>query len=84
MNNMHYINFCFENLTYDDDYYTGSFRASDYDVYCDFEYNRKTGDCTVSNSSKSPEEILPLPVRWLDRKLEEKGFLKEKECRTCF
>ena len=37
-----YINFCFKNLIYDDDFYLGTFSASDNDVICEFEYNRHT------------------------------------------
>lgn len=81
---MLYISFYFDNITYDDDYYIGSFRSPDSDVYCDFEYNRKTQKCIVSNSSKPAEEILPLPVYWLDKKLKENGFLNSSECKVSY
>lgn len=81
---MLYINFCFENIVYDDDFYIGSFKSPDVDVYCDFEYNRKTQECTISNCNKPAEEILPLPVRWLDKKLKENGTLRSSESRICY
>ena len=72
---MLYINFYFENITYDDDCYGGRFRSPDDDVICDFIYNRNTGDCAISNSNKLSADILPLPIWWLDSKLRNNGHL---------
>ena len=81
---MLYINFYFDNISYDDDYYIGRFRSPDDDVICDFMYNRNTGECTVSNNNKPPEEILPLPIWWLNKKMEENGTLEKSERRICY
>ena len=79
-----YINFCFKNIEYDDQVYCGIFEARDYGVYCEFFYDRKTKDIDVWNNNVPVEEILPIPVWWLERKLKENGKLKKLEARTCY
>ncbi len=38
----------------------------------------------VSNCNKSEEEILPLPLYWLDIKLEQNGSLKSQESKMSY
>ncbi len=80
----YYINFYFRNLTYSDDFYRGTFWAPDCDIICEFEYSRKTGQCRIWNNNKPEEEILPIPVGWLDRKLEKNGKLNTNESKISY
>lgn len=75
----YYINFYFKELEYTEDFYTGIFSAPDYDVYCEFLYDRKNDTIDIWNNNKPVDEILPIPVYWLDRRLEENGILRENE-----
>ena len=68
-----YINFYFKDLEYTDKYYKGYFSCTDLDIFCDFIYNRETGETEIYNNSQPKEKILPLPIYWLDKQLEEKG-----------
>ena len=77
-----YINFYFKNLIHDGDLVTGRFESPDVNVYCDFTYNIKTKKYEVSNCNKSEEEILSLPLYWLDNKLEQNGSLKSQESKN--
>ena len=81
---VHYINFYFKNILYDEDYYFGDFSAPGYDIYCSFEYDRKTKKSLIWNSSKPAAEILPLPIWWLDLKLEKQGFLDSNESKISY
>lgn len=76
---MLYINFYFVNILFDENYYMGKFISYDDEVECDFEYNRKTKELMIWNNNKPTEEILPLPIHWLDWKLKEKGCLDQIE-----
>ena len=75
----YYINYYFKDLVYDDDYYLGTFSAPDNDVFCEFEYNRHTKQFRIWNNNRSIEEIMPIPIWWLNRKLEQNGHLRSKE-----
>ena len=79
-----YINFYFDKLTYDDEFYAGEFSCPDLHVSCEFMYDRKTGECDIWNNSCSKEEILPLPIYWLDSKLKENGLLRERESKISY
>lgn len=81
---VHYINFYFRELCYDDDEITGEFSAPDSGVECSFSYNRHTEECRIRNNNKPVEEIKPLPIHWLLRKLEKDGKLNERESRICY
>lgn len=37
-----YINFCFKNIEYDEEFYSGKFSSRDAGVYCEFLYDRVT------------------------------------------
>ena len=80
----YYINFYFKNITYDDDFYAGEFSCPDLDVKCEFLYDRKTSECEIWNNSHPIEEILPLPIYWLDRKLEQNGELRKSESKISY
>lgn len=80
----HYINFYFKDLIYDDDYYLGRFLAPDNKVFCEFEYNRRTRDVIILNNNLSVEEIMPIPIWWLDRKLEKNGRLRSTESKISY
>ena len=79
-----YINFYFKNIEYDDQAYCGVFEAPDYGVYCEFFYDRKSEDVEVWNNSIPVEEILPIPIWWLDRKIKENGILRKSESHICY
>ena len=75
----YYINYYFKDLIYDNDYYLGAFSAPDNDVFCEFEYNRHTKQFRIWNNNRSIEEIMPIPIWWLNRKLEQNGHLRSNE-----
>lgn len=79
-----YINFYFEELEYDANCYSGVFHAPDNDVYCNFIYYRNIERIVLHNANKPVEEILPIPIYWLDCKLEEKGYLDSKESKISY
>lgn len=66
-------------MSYDDQAYCGVFEAPDYGVYCEFFYDRKSEDVEVWNNSIPVEEILPIPIWWIDRKIEKNGKLRKSE-----
>lgn len=80
----HYINFYFKNLIYDDDYYLGMFTSPDDKIFCEFEYNRHTKETKIWSNNRSVEEIMPIPIWWLDRKLEQNGFLQSSESKISY
>lgn len=80
----HYINFYFKNLIYDDDYYLGTFTSPDDKILCEFEYNRHTKEIRIWNNNRCVEEIIPIPIWWLDRKLEQNGLLRSSESKISY
>lgn len=80
----HYLNFHFKNLLYDDDFYFGVFSATDNDAFCEFEYNRNTGEIRIWNNSKPVGEILPIPIWWLERRLSQNGKLNQDEYKISY
>ena len=80
----YYINYYFKNLIYDDGYYLGIFSAPDNHVFCEFEYNRLTKVFRIWNNNKPITEILPIPIEWLDYKLEQHGLLRNNESKISF
>ena len=80
---MMYKNFRFKNLKHNDSVVSGSFESADLDVYCDFIFYMNDMTIDVFNNNKPVDEIMPLPVWWLIRKLRENGELKESESRQC-
>ena len=81
---MHYINFYFKKLVYDEETIMGVFISRDDDITCSFSCNRKTRQCDIWDNNKTIEEIIPLPVYWLELKLEEKGYLNENESKISY
>ncbi len=79
----HYINFAFKNLECDNEFYRGEF-SSDGGIYCEFTYDRKTEEFKIRNNSIPIEELLPLPVWWLDLKLEKNGKLNKTEAKISY
>ena len=79
-----YINFFFRNIVYDDGFYGGQFLSTDDDVSCQFLYDRRTKEFLVWDNNKPEKDILPIPVWWLDYKLEKNGFLKANESKISF
>ena len=80
----YYINFYFKNIEYDDKSYKGTFSCPDADVECDFLYNRETGEIDIWNNNLPVEEILPIPISWLDIKLRENGSLRDTEYKISY
>jgi len=79
-----YINFYFRELQYDNDYIAGTFLAPDYGVKCDFIYNRQNSAIEIYNSSKPENEVLPLPIWWLNLKLNTTGKLNRSESKQSY
>ncbi len=76
---MYYINYCFKNIQYDDSIYMGTFESTDFNVACKFIYDRKTKKIEIWDNNKPIEDILPLPIHWLDWQLEKNGKLNTNE-----
>ncbi len=78
----YYINYYFHNIEYDDGFYGGEFSAPDYRVYCKFLYDRETKEfIDIWDNTQPIDEILPIPIWWLDNKLEQNGKLgKQGNC----
>ena len=53
-------------------------------IECDFNYNRITGGIDVWNNSVDEEELLPIPIWWLDKKLKENGKLNKTESKISY
>lgn len=79
-----YTNYYFRNLVCDESRYAGTFSAPEVNVVCKFEYNRRTKQFRIWNNNRPAEEILPLPIWLLDRKLEQYGRLRSCESRLCY
>ena len=79
----YYINFYFHNIEYDDGCYGGEFSALDSRVYCKFLYDRERQEFIVIWENTQPiDEILPIPIWWLDKKLEKNGKLGKHESKV--
>lgn len=81
---MHYINFYFQNLVYDDKYISGRFLSKDDEVSCSFMCDRDSRECEIWDNNKPLEDITPLPIHWLLYKLEKEGRLKENETKISY
>lgn len=81
---MRFINFYFRKLIYSDEYFCGEFSAPDLDVYCEFKFHRQTEQCDIWDNNKPIEDIVPLPIWWLNKKLEQNGKLNENECKISY
>ena len=79
-----YINFYFKDIEYSNEYYKGNFSCPDLGVECDFNYNRITGGIDVWNNGVDEEELLPIPIWWLDIKLKENGKLNKTESKISY
>lgn len=68
-----WINFHFENLEYDDTYIAGDFYPDDNNEQyrCSFKYDRVKKTYEISNNLLPVEEILPLPMGYLEWKLKQ-------------
>ena len=81
----YYINYYFHNIEYDDGFYGGEFSAPDYDVYCKFLYDRETKEfIDIWDNTQPIDEILPIPIWWLDNKLEKNGKLGKHESKVSY
>lgn len=71
-----WLNFHFDNLEYDDTYFAGDFYPDDNNeqYHCSFRYDRIKKTYEIFNNEVS-EEILPLPIGYLEWKLEKEGKL---------
>ena len=81
---MYYLNFYFKELEHTGDTVTGLFDAPDYDIHCHFRWVIGAEDCKVWDNNKPMEEISPLPLWWLEKKLCENGKLKAMECKISY
>lgn len=81
----YYINFYFKYIEYDNGFYGGIFSSPDSEVYCEFLYDREKEEFVdIWNNSKPVEDILPIPIWWLDKKLEENGKLNKNESKISY
>ena len=77
------INYYFHNIEYDDGFYGGEFSALDDRVYCKFLYDRETKEyIDIWDNTQPIDEILPIPIWWLDKKLEKNGKLGKHESKV--
>ena len=74
-----YINFHFENLEYDDKFFEADFYCEDLEVFCHFRYDRISKEYVITENTVPVEELLPLPIGWLELKLERSEKLKRTE-----
>lgn len=81
---MLYINYYFNNLSYNATEIKGDFSSPDTDVTCKFLYNRNTEESKIWNNSKPIEEIEPLPIHWLLHKLKVNGKLNKNESKISY
>lgn len=81
---MVHLNYYFENLAVEGNVITGKFLNRDMDIECRFRWTIGELDCEVWDNNQPVEEIKPIPVWWLQSKLEENGELKSSESRICY
>lgn len=79
-----YINFYFKNIEYDSKSYMANFSCPDVGVKCNFFYNRDIGEIEIWDNSLPVEEILPILIGWLDRRLKENGSLRDTEYKISY
>lgn len=79
-----YINFYFRELEVDGDKVSGFFDSPDVESSCNFIYDLKTKEYDIWNCSKPEDELVPLPFYWLDMKLEENGYLRNRESKISY
>lgn len=61
------------------------FSSPDSDVYCEFLYDREKKEFVeIWNNRKPVEDILPIPIWWLDKKLDENGKLNKNESKISY
>ena len=79
----HYINYYSHNIEYDDGFYGREFSAPDYDVYCKFLFDRETKEfIDIWDNTQPIDEILTIPIWWLDNMLEKNGKLGKHESKV--
>ena len=81
---MYYINFYFKELTTEGEFASGIFECPDLDVFCRFYYNMKNKEYKIWDNNIALEELLPIPFYWLDKKMDERGFLNKTEAKISF
>lgn len=81
---MHYINFYFKELEYNQKTITGVFTAPDCDVYCRFVLYRDSNTYDIFDNNKPEEDIIPIPFYWILKKLEESGELRKTEAKISY
>ena len=75
----------FHNIEYDDGFYGGEFSALDDRVYCMFLYDRETKEfIDIWDNTQPIDEILPIPIWWLDKNLEKNGELGKHESKVSY
>ena len=79
-----YINYYFRELEVEGTMVSGIFDSPDVQASCNFLYDLETREYEIWNCSKSEDELLPLPFHWLNRKLEENGYLRSCESKISY
>jgi hypothetical protein len=78
-----YINYVFSEIEYDDTMFKGAFKADDGE-FCRFIYDRTTKETKIWDSSMPLSEIMPLPIHWLEYKLQQNGKLNKIEAKISY
>lgn len=80
----YYINYYFKEIIYDEKEIMGLFLSTDSDASCRFIYNRITQEMSIWDNNKPIEEIVPIPIHWLTRKLDSGEVLNENESKISY
>ena len=81
---MSYINFYFKELVHEGNTVSGLFLSPDNGISCRFNWNMLNDTCEICDNTKPIDEIMPLPLWWLRKKLNENGCLKENESKISY
>lgn len=82
---MYCINFAFHDLVYDATKFMGRFESLEADkAVCYFSYDRETGETEIWGNNYPVDELLPLPIYWLEYRLEQNGRLNQDEVKISY
>jgi len=81
---MHYINYYFKELEYDENIIKGVFIAPDCDVYCRFVLYRDSNTYDIFDNNKPEADIVPIPFYRILKKPEESGELRTIEAKISY
>ena len=81
-----YINYIFSEIEYNDDTFMGVFETwgEEDGVFCRFFDDRKIKQAIIWDNNKPIDEIIPLPIHWLEFKLSTNGQLNKREAKISY